>query len=165
MSGRIDPSKWIERQEWVRQQQASGLSVAEFCREHGLHVGNFYAWKHKLAGELQGQSQSVAGKSGTGKSGAGKSGTGGKSFAGKSVAGDRAMRTPNWPTLWRLVMLPKSESLGRIWPATCSLAEKKATREFAVREVSTSTAESESVRTCSSLGNPSPATAWKLMFA
>ena len=92
MSGRIDPSKWIERQEWVRQQQASGLSVAEFCREHGLHIGNFYAWKHKLAGELKGQSQSVAGKSGTGKSGAGKSGTGGKSFAGKSVAGDRAMR-------------------------------------------------------------------------
>ena len=81
MSGRIDPSKWIERQEWVRQQQASGLSVAEFCREHGLHVGNFYAWKHKLAGELKGQSQSVAGKSGTG----------GKSFAGKSVGGDRAM--------------------------------------------------------------------------
>ena len=81
MSGRIDQSKWVERQEWVRQQQASGLSVAEFCREHGLDVGNFYAWKHKLAGELQGQSQSVAGKSGTGE----------KSFAGKSVAGDRAI--------------------------------------------------------------------------
>lgn len=76
MSGRIDPSKWIERQEWVRQQQASGLSVAEFCREHGLHIGNFYAWKHKLAGERQGQSQSATGKSAT----------------GKAFAGDRAMR-------------------------------------------------------------------------
>ena len=105
MSGRIDQSKWVERQEWIRQQQGSGLSVAEFCREHGLHVGNFYAWKHKLAGELQGQSKSVAGKSGTGKSGAG-----GKSFAGKSVAGDRAMRA-----FVQVPLPPANGSTGSPW--------------------------------------------------
>ena len=49
MSGRIDPAVWAERQELIRKQLDSGFSVARFCREHGLHVGNFHAWKLKLS--------------------------------------------------------------------------------------------------------------------
>jgi len=53
MSGRIDPAVWAERQEWIRKQLDSGFSVARFCREHGLHEGNFHAWKLKLSKDSQ----------------------------------------------------------------------------------------------------------------
>ena len=54
MSGRIDPAVWAERQDWIHKQLDSGFSVARFCREHGLHVGNFHAWKLKLSKDSQG---------------------------------------------------------------------------------------------------------------
>ena len=53
MSGRIDPAVWAERQEWIHKQIDSGFSVARFCREHGLHIGNFHAWKLKLGKDSQ----------------------------------------------------------------------------------------------------------------
>lgn len=56
MSGRIDASIWEERQGWVRRQQESGLSAARFCRENGLNVGNFHAWRQKLAKDSPAQS-------------------------------------------------------------------------------------------------------------
>ena len=54
MSGRIDPAVWAERQDWIHKQLDSGFSVARFCREHGLHGGNFHAWKLKLSKDSQG---------------------------------------------------------------------------------------------------------------
>lgn len=36
---------WEERRQWIDKQVASCLSAAGFCREHGLHAGNFRAWK------------------------------------------------------------------------------------------------------------------------
>jgi len=53
MSGWIDTAVWAERQEWIRKQIDSGFSVARFCREHGLHIGNFHAWKLKLSKDSQ----------------------------------------------------------------------------------------------------------------
>jgi len=48
MSGRIEESVWEERRAWINKQQQSGLSVAHFCREHGLHARNFHAWRYRL---------------------------------------------------------------------------------------------------------------------
>ena len=36
-------------QEVVRRQQASGLSIAQFCRQEGLAQASFYNWRKKLA--------------------------------------------------------------------------------------------------------------------
>ena len=41
MSGRVEESVWEERREWIRKQEASGLSAAQFCRENGLHGRGF----------------------------------------------------------------------------------------------------------------------------
>jgi transposase-like protein len=49
MAGRVEESVWEERGEWIRRQQESGLSVAQFCRDHGLHEGNFHAWRLRFA--------------------------------------------------------------------------------------------------------------------
>ena len=38
-------SQWVRQ---VRQQQASGLSVAAFCRRQGLAQATFYAWRKRL---------------------------------------------------------------------------------------------------------------------
>lgn len=54
MAGRVEESVWAERQEWIRRQEESGLSVAQFCRENGLHLGNFHAWRLRFA-KLRGQ--------------------------------------------------------------------------------------------------------------
>ncbi len=49
MAGRVEESVWEERREWIRKQRASGLSVAQFCRDNGLHEVNFHAWRHRFA--------------------------------------------------------------------------------------------------------------------
>lgn len=49
MARRVDKSVWEERREWIGRQQTSGLSVARFCREHGLHEANFHAWRQRFA--------------------------------------------------------------------------------------------------------------------
>lgn len=49
MAGRVEESVWVERQEWIRRQRESGLSVAHFCRDNGLHEGNFYSWRRRFA--------------------------------------------------------------------------------------------------------------------
>ena len=36
----------------IEQQQASGLTVAAFCRRAGLSQPSFYAWRQKLRGEV-----------------------------------------------------------------------------------------------------------------
>ena len=48
MSGRIEESVWEEPRAWIAKQQQSGLSVAHFCREYGLHARNFHSWKYRL---------------------------------------------------------------------------------------------------------------------
>jgi hypothetical protein len=50
MSRRIDEAIWVERRAWIERQAGSGLSAARFCREHGLKLSNFHAWKRKFAG-------------------------------------------------------------------------------------------------------------------
>jgi len=66
MAGRVAESVWEERREWIRKQQASGLSVAQYCRDNGLLEANFHAWRHRLA-KLSGQSPRGAGKLAGGK--------------------------------------------------------------------------------------------------
>lgn len=61
MSGRIEDSVWEERRAWINKQQQSGLSVAHFCREHGLHARNFHSWRYRL-GEGSAGSLASAGK-------------------------------------------------------------------------------------------------------
>lgn len=68
MAGRVDESVWEERREWVRKQEDSGQSVAQFCRDNGLRVGNFHAWRHRL-NKASGQSQDGACKQSSGTSG------------------------------------------------------------------------------------------------
>ena len=50
MARRIDKATWDERQEWIVRQESSGVSVARFCRDHGLNLANFHVWKRKLRG-------------------------------------------------------------------------------------------------------------------
>lgn len=49
MAGRVEESVWGERREWIRRQQESGLSAAQFCRDHSLHEGNFHSWRRRFA--------------------------------------------------------------------------------------------------------------------
>ena len=37
--------EWTER---IGTQQRSGISVKQFCKEHGLTEGSFYAWRKRL---------------------------------------------------------------------------------------------------------------------
>ena len=60
MAGRtVRDEIWNERREWIRKQRESGLSVAQFCRDHGLHRGNFHAWRLRIA-ELDAMSEHKA---------------------------------------------------------------------------------------------------------
>lgn len=61
MAGRVEESVWEERWEWIRRQQESGLSVAQFCRDNSLHEGNFHTWRHRFA-KVSGQSPVGTGK-------------------------------------------------------------------------------------------------------
>ena len=57
MAGRtVRDEMWNERREWIRKQRESGVSVAQFCRDHGLHLGNFHAWRLRIA-ELDAMSE------------------------------------------------------------------------------------------------------------
>lgn len=66
MAGRVAESVWEERREWIVSQKASGLSVAQFCRDHSLHEGNFHAWRLRFA-KLNGQSRVGAGQAAGGR--------------------------------------------------------------------------------------------------
>jgi len=48
------------------QAASEGLSVAQYCRDNGLHEANFHAWWHRLA-KLSGQSPRGAVKLAGGK--------------------------------------------------------------------------------------------------
>lgn len=50
MGRRIDKATWDERRAWIDKQGCSRFSAAQFCRENGLKLGNFRAWKQKLQG-------------------------------------------------------------------------------------------------------------------
>ena len=50
MGRRVDSAAWDERRKWIERQASSGISAARFCRENGLIVSNFHAWKRKLNG-------------------------------------------------------------------------------------------------------------------
>lgn len=59
------PRDRAERREWwrryIRRQQESNVSVAEFCRRHGLKPVTFYAWKQRLE-KAPARDQRIAGK-------------------------------------------------------------------------------------------------------
>jgi hypothetical protein len=59
MAGRVEESVWEERREWIRRQRESGVSVARFCRDNGLHEGNFYSWRRRFA--MAGSGSVIAG--------------------------------------------------------------------------------------------------------
>jgi hypothetical protein len=40
---------WQKWREIIERQQASGLSAAAFCRNHGVADSSFFTWKRKLA--------------------------------------------------------------------------------------------------------------------
>jgi transposase-like protein len=40
--------EWTER---IAAQQCSGISVKQFCKEHGLTEYSFYAWRKRLRGK------------------------------------------------------------------------------------------------------------------
>ena len=61
MAGRVEESVWEERREWIRRQKESGLSVAQFCRDNSLHLGNFHSWRLRFA-KLSGHSHIGTGK-------------------------------------------------------------------------------------------------------
>jgi len=65
MGRRIDEAVWSDRKELLQRQALSGMSVAGFCREHGVNLWNFHAWKRKLGGDeaagSRGRSQNMAG--------------------------------------------------------------------------------------------------------
>jgi transposase len=46
MSGTTAESRW---REVLDRQQASGLSVASFCRRRGLSAASLYAWRRRLS--------------------------------------------------------------------------------------------------------------------
>ena len=50
MSRRVDNAVWDERRDLLQRQASSGISAARFCRENGLSLSNFHAWKRKLNG-------------------------------------------------------------------------------------------------------------------
>jgi transposase-like protein len=39
---------WTKWRRLIREQERSGQSVAEFCREHELHASYFFAWRKRL---------------------------------------------------------------------------------------------------------------------
>ncbi len=51
MGRRVDESVWDERRELLLRQTSSGMSAAGFCRENGVKLWNFHAWKRRLSGE------------------------------------------------------------------------------------------------------------------
>jgi hypothetical protein len=57
MAGRtVREAMWDELREWILKQREIGLSIAQFCRDHGLHFGNFHAWRFRIA-ELDAMSE------------------------------------------------------------------------------------------------------------
>jgi transposase-like protein len=50
-----------EREEYwrgvIRDQEASGLSISEFCRQREVSVGSFFRWRRKLGQREQGGSE------------------------------------------------------------------------------------------------------------
>lgn len=51
MGRRIDEAVWNERRELLQRQASSGMSAAQFCRENGVNLWNFNAWKRRLNGD------------------------------------------------------------------------------------------------------------------
>jgi len=39
---------WVKWRGLVCEQNLSGVSIAEFCRQRGLHSNQFFAWKRRL---------------------------------------------------------------------------------------------------------------------
>lgn len=48
MTRQVDQVLWDQWQQRIERQYASGLSVAEFCRQEHLSPHGFYVWKRKL---------------------------------------------------------------------------------------------------------------------
>lgn len=50
MGRRVNAGLWASWRERLTRQQASGQSIAEYCRRAGISVTTFHQWKRKLAG-------------------------------------------------------------------------------------------------------------------
>jgi hypothetical protein len=48
MARKVNPELQEDWRARLKRQQASGLTVAEFCRQEGVSAGSFFAWKRKL---------------------------------------------------------------------------------------------------------------------
>jgi hypothetical protein len=48
---RSDPGVGARWQEQLQRFEQSGLSVADFCAQHGLGLRSFYAWRRRLRGQ------------------------------------------------------------------------------------------------------------------
>ena len=48
MARKVNQSVWDVWQRRIRNQQRSGLSIAQFCRNEGISRASFHAWKRKL---------------------------------------------------------------------------------------------------------------------
>lgn len=46
--GGRDSGKELQWRRWVREQARSGLTVREFCRQHGLQEPSFHWWRRQL---------------------------------------------------------------------------------------------------------------------
>lgn len=46
---RYGRGQWVQ---WFEEQRASGVSVAEFCRQREIPANSFYLWRRKLAAEI-----------------------------------------------------------------------------------------------------------------
>ena len=41
----------MDRASIIREQEASGLSIVEYCAQRGIRPNNFYNWRNKLRGD------------------------------------------------------------------------------------------------------------------
>lgn len=87
MTRKVNQVLWQQWQERLGRQRASGLSIAEFCRQEGVSAGAFYTWKRRLRGEAV-QELVPAGKTVAGRrtAGASASPTPGRSQRSSHVA-------------------------------------------------------------------------------
>ena len=51
--------RWQHWRVLIGEQQSSGLTIAEFCRQRDLSPASFYAWRHKVSAASPGQEGSL----------------------------------------------------------------------------------------------------------
>ena len=57
---RADERTRAQWQQWIAEAVRSGSSIRAFCRELGVTEGQFYAWRRRLNGKVQGAAKQRA---------------------------------------------------------------------------------------------------------